>query len=73
MIAAWFHDHAETPVITADHVYTCYRAMNWTLEVTNPNQPFADVQRKGWGEYKNKTFAINHIGISQVQKMKAGE
>jgi hypothetical protein len=73
MIAAWYHDYAQIPSITADHVYTCYRAMGWTLEASNPNQPFFDIQRQGWGTYKAKKFEINHIGISQVQKMKAGE
>jgi len=72
LIAAWFHDFASIETITADHVFTCYRAMGWTLEVKNPLQPFSDVQKQGWGEYKDKKFTINHIGLAQVQKMTAG-
>ena len=73
MIAAWCHDHAATPEITADHVWTCYRAMGWTLDAKNPKQPLADIQRQGWGEYKKGSFEINHIGIGVVAKMKPGE
>ena len=73
MIAGWCHDHAAIPEITADHVWTCYRAMGWTLDAKNPKQPFADIQRQGWGEYKKGKFEINHIGIGVVAKMKPGE
>lgn len=71
MIAAWCHDHADTPQVTADHVYTCYRSMGWTLDAKNPNQPFFDLQRNGWGEIKKSKFEINHLGVGQVEKMTA--
>lgn len=72
-IAAWFAEHAREPVtqITADHVYTGYRAMGWTLDMKDVGKPFRDLKGQGWGEYKDRKFEIGRIGLNVVKKMTA--
>lgn len=74
MIAAWFAEHASEPIaqITADHVYTGYRAMGWTLDMKDVGQPFRDIKAQGWGEYKDRKFEIGRLGLNVMKKMNAG-
>lgn len=69
-IALWCKSHRKLDEIGADHVYTCYRGMGWTIP-NDPGQPFRDMKKHGWmksGTAK-ATFAINHIGEGEVLKM----
>ena len=67
---AWFKEHRPQEVVTANHVYTCYRLMKWSAGMDD----FASILRSlkqqqvvnsvGRGQYE-----INHIGIDRVEKM----
>ncbi|WP_428969892.1 hypothetical protein ACQR50_04120 [Sphingomonas sp. Xoc002] len=67
---AWFKEHRPDQVVTANHVYTCYRAMKWPSGIDD----FPGILRSlkaqqlvksvGRGEYE-----INHLGIARVEKL----
>jgi hypothetical protein len=68
--AAWLHDFANLQAITADHVFTCYKAADWTFDVTDPTVTFRQLKKEGLGTLKRGTFSINHLGLAEVKKMK---
>lgn len=68
-IATWFKRFGGLDTITADHVYTGYRAMGWTSDAADMSQPFRDLKKLGRGDVKKGAFSINHIGEGVVDKM----
>lgn len=67
--AAWLHDYAKVETITADHVFTCYKAAGWTFDVSDPTVTFRQLKMEGLGGLKRGNFSINHLGLAEVQKM----
>lgn len=67
---AWFKEHRPGEIVTANHVYTCYRAMKWPSGI----EDFPSILRSlksqqlvksvGRGQYE-----INHLGIARVEKL----
>lgn len=70
VVAAWFKQHRNLDSITADHVYTCYRAIGWPSAIGDFSKPLRALKssqllvQTGRGEY-----AINHIGLAKVDKL----
>ena len=69
--AAWLHDYAKIETVTADHVFTCYKAADWTFDVTDPTVNFRTLKAEGLGALKHGKFSINHLGLAEVKKMTA--
>ncbi|MGA2056824.1 MAG: hypothetical protein ABSG88_16110 [Bradyrhizobium sp.] len=46
MIAAWLHDHRNTPVITQDHIYSCFRLLGWPTDILDFAQPLRELKFK---------------------------
>jgi hypothetical protein len=46
MVAAWLHDHRQLPIITADHIYTCYRHLGWPTDILDFAQPLRELKHK---------------------------
>lgn len=71
VVAAWFSLHRETDTITANHVFTCFRAAGWSVSISDFGQPLRHLKGNdlmngdGKGGYK-----INHLGLDKVDKMK---
>jgi hypothetical protein len=71
VIAAWFKTHRKLDDVTADHIYTCFKFLEWPSP-DDVGQPLRDLKSKkkwfdkgaGKGAYK-----INFIGINSVDKM----
>lgn len=71
VIATWFKEHRQVPAITADHVYTCYRAVKWPTSISDFSQPLRDLKARQLlvaGEKKGE-YSINHLGIAEVEKL----
>jgi hypothetical protein len=68
--AAWLHDYAKVETITADHVFTCYKAAGWTFDVQDPTATFRQLKSEGIGSLNRGSFGINHLGLAEVEKMK---
>lgn len=68
VVAAWFKEHRNQDGITADHVYTCFKRMDWP-PVDNMSDPLWKLNTRDFGLYAKKVFTINHIGVAEVAKM----
>lgn len=70
VVLAWFKEHRPDEAVTANHVYTCYRAMKWPSGIDDFSWPLRALKKEqlvtstGRGQY-----AINHLGIARVEKM----
>jgi hypothetical protein len=70
VVLAWFKEHRPDEAVTANHVYTCYRAMKWPSGIDDFSWPLRALNKEqlvtstGRGQY-----AINHLGIARVEKM----
>lgn len=69
--ATWLHEHANTKTITADHVFTCYKAAGWNFDVMDPTVTFRQLKGERLGALNRGNFSINHLGISEVNDMKS--
>ena len=68
--AAWLSEHRGITAVTANHIYTCFRSMQWSTSIPDFGQPLRDLKarrfftKNGTGEYE-----INHIGLDYVKKL----
>ncbi|WEX85991.1 hypothetical protein PZN02_002238 [Sinorhizobium garamanticum] len=74
MIAAWFKEHRDTPLVTASHIYTGFRTLKWSVSIPDFSQPLRDLK---FAQYMTTPgekghYAINHLGIAEVEKLRAG-
>lgn len=68
MIAAWFHDHRNLPVITADHVYTCYRHLGWPTDILDFAQPLRELKHKQYFTTPERgKYEINQLGLQRAK------
>lgn len=73
VIAAWLKEYRQLDEINSDHIYTCYRKLNMNV-VADVGSIFRGCKRQGWFQAGSKPgwFAINHIGLGQVNSMGNG-
>lgn len=67
---AWFKEHRPDEMVTANHVYTCYRAMKWPSGI----EDFPSILRSLKAQQLLKSvrrgqYEINHLGVARVEKM----
>ncbi len=73
VVLAWYKEHRPDEAVTANHVYTCYRAMKWPSGIDDFSWPLRSLKKDqlvtnpGRGQY-----VINHIGLARVEKMGSG-
>jgi hypothetical protein len=68
-IAAWLHDHRQVDTITADHIYTCYRHLDWSTKINDFAQPLRELKHKQFfSSPENGKYSINHLGLAQAKK-----
>jgi hypothetical protein len=70
VIAAWLKEHRQIDEIGIDHIYTCYRTMNLNV-VRDVGSIFRSCKQQGWFNAASERgqFAINHVGLGQVNNM----
>lgn len=67
-ILAWLQQHRKVDAATADHVYTCYRALKWPASIKDFGQPLRDLKRDQLVESVAKgAYAINHLGLAEIE------
>ena len=70
VVLAWFKEHRPTEVVTANHVYTCFRKMKWPSGTDDFSSILRSLKSQqlvnsvGRGQY-----AINHLGIGRVEML----
>ena len=74
VIAAWFKLHRQIDEIGVDHIYTCYRLMNQNV-VDDVGSIFRAGKAQGWFHPGQQAgwYAINHVGLNQVNNLSGGE
>jgi hypothetical protein len=72
VVAYWLKKYGNTPDVSADHVYTCFRYMTWTVP-PDVLQPFRNLKARQYGWMSNGsakgTYTINHLGENEIEKM----
>ena len=73
VIAAWLKEYRQIEEIGIDHIYTCYRTLNLNV-VRDVGSIFRGDKRQGWFHSGSQAgfFAINHVGLGQVNSMSNG-
>ena len=70
VVAAWFKQNRGSASITVDHVYTCYRAVNWPSDIGDFSAPLRSLKRQQFLEQTGRgAYAINHLGLAKVDKL----
>jgi hypothetical protein len=70
VIAAWFKLHRKEDAITVDHIYTCYRIIEWSCNIPDFSSPLRALKHKQLFDQKGKgLYAINHLGLAKVDKL----
>jgi len=68
--AAWLKEHRDIPAVTGDHIYTCFRSMGWSTNISDFGQPLRDLKFKlQYFDKSDKGYEINHIGLDFVKKL----
>jgi hypothetical protein len=70
-IAYWFKTYRQTQEVNPDHIYTAYKAMNWTTIPKDVGSPLRALKKDGSFEKGSgkQAYAINHIGEAKVEEM----
>lgn len=69
-LAAWFHDHREIEVVTADHIYTCYRHLGWPTDIPDFAQPLRELKHKQYFTTPERgKYAINQLGLAKAAEV----
>ncbi len=69
LVAYWCKKYRNVEVITADHVYTCFKFVKWGTGRKNFAQPLRDLARQGRGATRDGNFTINHIGENIIDEL----
>jgi len=71
--AAWLKEYGGLEEITADHIYTCFRAAHWSVQ-KDMGQTLRSGKKRGYYDNGSKPglWKITHIGLDVVEKMGAG-
>jgi hypothetical protein len=69
MIAAFLHDHRDTPVVTQDHIYSCYRLLGWPTDILDFAQPLRELKHKQYFATPERgKYAINQLGLQKAKE-----
>lgn len=68
--AAWLHEHRNTPAVTDGHIYTCFRSIGWSTNLSDFSQPLRDLKgRRFFTTPERGHYQINHLGLDYVKKL----
>ena len=66
-IAAWLHDHRGIEAVTADHIFTCYRLLNWPINIVDFAQPLRELKHQQYFTTPERgKYAINQLGLAKA-------
>ena len=70
VVAAWLKGHREITEIGIDHIWTCFRFLQWSVP-RDIGQPFRKAKAQGWFRASGRgVFEITHVGLEVVRKLK---
>jgi hypothetical protein len=75
VVATWFKEQMQLDEITADHIFTAFRILDWTIP-DDPGQPLRDLKSKKQFFDKGDAvggYKVNFLGTNYVAKMGASQ
>jgi hypothetical protein len=66
VVAAWFKEYANKDAIGIDHIYTCFREMQWPIQA-DLAQPFRTGKKRAYFDKAGDDWEITHIGLNKVK------
>lgn len=70
VVLAWFKENRPDEPVTANHVYTCYRAIKWPSGIDDFSWPLRALKKEQLVTNPARgQYVINHLGIARVEKM----
>lgn len=73
VVLAWFKEYRPEEAVTANHVYTCYRAMKWPSGIDDFSWPLRSLKKEQLVTNPVRgQYIINHLGLARVEKMGTG-
>lgn len=73
LIAAWFKEHRSVDAVTADHIYTGFRTLKWSVNIPDFSQTLRDLKAAKYMTAPERGhYAINHLGIAEVETLLKG-
>jgi uncharacterized protein YjhX (UPF0386 family) len=68
----WLREYRQIAEVGADHIYSCYRSMNWNVP-DDVLSVFRRLKRQAWVEKGSDPghYKVNHIGEGQLRKAAA--
>lgn len=70
VISSWLKDHAETPNVNINLVYTAYRLLQWPTNLPDWDQPFRELVKKEWMERVSPgEYTVAYLGQDQIDRM----
>ena len=70
LVGYWFKKHAETPVISMDHLYTAFMEMGWTSQLpSDVGQPLRALKLDGVFDKAEGGYTLNHLGEGRAEDM----
>ncbi|MDP3909184.1 MAG: hypothetical protein Q8Q14_02235 [Gemmatimonadales bacterium] len=71
--ATWCQEYAKEEGITPGHILTCYKAADWTFDVTDPAVALRQLKAERLLDAAGRgKFKVNHLGLAAIKKMKPG-
>ncbi|WP_271546571.1 hypothetical protein [Bradyrhizobium sp. CCBAU 45321] len=68
--AAWLKEHRGIDAVSAGHIYTCFRSMEWSANIPDFWQPLRDLKaKKYFAKNDAGDYEINHLGLDFVKKL----
>jgi hypothetical protein len=68
-IAAFLHDHRHTPIVSQDHIYSCYRLLGWPTDIGDFAQPLRELKFKQYFATPERgKYAINQLGLQKAKE-----
>ena len=68
--AAWLKEHRGIDAVSADHIYTCFRSMEWSANIPDFWQPLRDLKaKKYFAKNDAGDYEINHLGLDFAKKL----
>lgn len=68
--AAWLKEHRSINSVTADHIYTCFRSMGWSTNISDFWAPLRQLKAKRYfTQNEGGEYVINHVGLDYVVRL----
>ena len=69
VIATWLKEQRNISAITADHVFTCYKAAKWPTNIPDFTATLRTLKHQKLMSQNEAGFIINHLGLARAEEL----